>query len=216
MERHTVLTSLAALLAIGVSAGCNGPQYPNCNDDSHCHQGEFCVNGTCQQCRPGENDCPPGQQCNAGRCEPIPGYCSSSSDCPGGQECRNHRCVASQVTTSEPVDTGEASCSLTPVYFAYDSSELDSSARATMQSNAQCIQQRNIASVSLVGHTDPRGTEEYNLALGERRARAVQSYLQNLGIDASRIHASSMGEEMASGTDEASWARDRRVDFHER
>ncbi|HEY8432102.1 MAG TPA: OmpA family protein, partial [Sandaracinaceae bacterium] len=63
---------------------------------------------------------------------------------------------------------------------------------------------------------DPRGTEEYNLALGERRARAVQSYLQNLGIDASRIHASSMGEEMASGTDEASWARDRRVDFHER
>lgn len=214
MQRQTAFTSVLAVSAL-VWIGCGGPVYPNCNDDSHCHTGEFCVNGTCQECRPGENDCPSGQQCNEGRCEAIPGFCESSSDCPGGQECQNGRCVASQVTTSEPTDTGAGQCSLSTVYFGYDSSDLDPEARGTMQSNAQCIQQRDIASVRITGHTDPRGTEEYNLALGDRRARAVRGYLENLGVEGSRVQTRSMGEEMASGEDESGWARDRRVEFQE-
>lgn len=194
-----------------------GPQYPNCNNDGDCHENEFCVNGTCQQCRPGANDCPAGQQCEDGRCEPIEGYCESSSDCPGDEECRNNRCVASQVvTTPEPTEPTPTACSLSPVYFAFDSSELDGSARNTLQSNADCIQERQIPNVRLIGHTDPRGTEEYNLALGDRRARQVKSYLQNLGVEASRMTTMSMGEEQARGQDEAGWARDRRVDVLER
>lgn len=202
--------ALASLLA-----ACGGPQYPNCNDDSNCHENEFCVNGTCQQCRPDANDCPSGQQCMEGRCEPIEGYCASSGDCPDGQECRNNRCVTSQVTTSEPEDT-TTTCSLSPVYFAYDSSELDSSARSTMQSNADCIQQRQIGGVRLTGHTDPRGTEEYNLALSDRRALSVKKYMVSLGVSESAIRSTGMGEEMAVGTDEASYRQDRRVDFAER
>jgi len=64
----------------------------------------------------------------------------------------------------------------------------------------------------LTGTCDPRGTEEYNLALGERRAQSAQQYLKSLGVTG-EITVSSMGEELATGTDESGWARDRRVDF---
>jgi peptidoglycan-associated lipoprotein len=62
--------------------------------------------------------------------------------------------------------------------------------------------------------TDPRGTEEYNLALGDRRAQSAKKYLETLVQ--STLSSSSMGEELATGSDESSWSRDRRVDFPER
>ena len=213
--KRTITSACQLGATLTLLVGC-GPQYPNCNDDSNCHQGEFCVNGTCQQCRPDGNDCPAGRQCVEGRCDPVEGYCSSSGDCPDGQECQNNRCVRSTSSATDLETPPSGACSLAPVYFAYDSSDLDPQARSTMQSNAQCIQQRDIASVRLTGHCDPRGTEEYNLALGERRAQQVKSYLQNLGVDASRVTTASMGEEMASGEDESAWSRDRRVEFSER
>jgi peptidoglycan-associated lipoprotein len=206
--------TVSLFAALGALAGCGGPQYPNCNNDSQCHQGEFCVNGTCQQCRPGGNDCPAGQQCVGGRCDAIPGYCGSSADCPSGQECRGNRCVTVAVSRPEP-EPEQRLCSMQSVYFEFDSSELDESARAALSTNAQCIQQRNMQSVQATGYADPRGTEEYNLALGERRARSVQSYLGNSGVDSSRLGVHSVGEEMAGGSDEASWARDRRVEIGE-
>jgi len=207
---------LAAALALTLGMACGGPEYPNCDNDEQCHEGEFCVNGQCQQCRPDGNDCPPGQQCNDGRCDDIPGYCSSTADCPDGQECQNNSCVMSQVTQAPPTDMEAPACSLQSIYFAYDSSELDGSARSALESNANCVNERDIPSVTLTGHCDPRGTEEYNLALGERRAQSVQGYLQRLGVDRGRMTSRSMGEEMARGTDEASWARDRRVQVEER
>lgn len=203
----------AALLLLG-AAGCNGPEYPNCNNDQDCHDGEFCVNGLCQQCRPGENDCGPGQNCVDGRCEDIPGWCASNADCPNGEECQNNRCVANQ--SADLSDTGPSLCSLSSVHFGYDSSELDGSSRNALESNANCINQRNITQLTLVGHCDPRGTEEYNLALGDRRARSVKAYLERLGVDGTRMTTRSMGEEMARGTNEASWAQDRRVEFQDR
>ncbi|MCC6874420.1 MAG: OmpA family protein [Sandaracinaceae bacterium] len=208
------LDRIVALALTALAGACGGPVYPNCNNDSNCHEGELCVNGRCQQCR-SDGDCPAGQQCAGGRCEPIEGYCSSSSDCPAGQECRNNRC-APAMSTSETPEAGPGACSLSPVYFAFDSSELDGATRSTLQSNATCIQQRDIPRVRLTGHCDPRGTEEYNLALGERRAQGVQQFVERLGVDRSRMTAASMGEEMARGTDESSWAQDRRVDFEER
>ncbi len=63
----------------------------------------------------------------------------------------------------------------------------------------------------LTGACDPRGTEEYNIALGERRASAVREYMRSLGLNSSRVSITSVGEEMATGTDEASWAQDRNV-----
>ena len=213
-NRLLFAASAATLFGIAMlfGIGC-APEYPNCDNDGNCHEGEFCVNGQCQQCRDG-NDCPAGQQCNDGRCDPIPGWCGSSADCPSGQECVDNRCVA-PMTASDPIDTA-GGCSLASVHFAYHSSEIDSAAGNALQTNANCIEQRNIPRVTLTGHCDPRGTEEYNLALGDRRARQVQSYMGRLGVQNSRMTARSMGEEMARGSNESAWAQDRRVEFEER
>ncbi len=104
-------------------------------------------------------------------------------------------------------------CVIETVYFAFDSSELDSSARSALQEAVECYREQADPGLSLLltGACDPRGTEEYNIALGERRASSVRSYLVSLGLDSSRINITSVGEEMATGTDEAGWARDRNV-----
>jgi peptidoglycan-associated lipoprotein len=123
-------------------------------------------------------------------------------------------CVAQKQAALKPppAPTPPGACELTPVYFDYDSSTLSDSARDQLSRNASCLRERGTRGAQLTGMTDPRGTEEYNLALGERRAQAAQQYLKSLGTDAN-LSVSSMGEEMASGSDEAGWARDRRVDF---
>ncbi|MGB8332229.1 MAG: OmpA family protein [Polyangiales bacterium] len=109
----------------------------------------------------------------------------------------------------EPV---EEACVLETVYFAFDSSELDSSARAAIQSAVECYRNQNPnVRILLTGACDPRGTEEYNIALGDRRAKSVRSYMSSLGMATGQISVTSVGEEMATGTDEASWARDRNV-----
>ncbi len=199
-----------------LTAACGGPEYPNCDNDEHCHEGEYCVNGQCQQCRPGENDCGPGQQCVDGRCDSIPGWCGSGSDCPGGQECVDNRCVAQQTSTVDTGPVGPTQCSMQTIYFGYDQSDITGGAGNTLESNARCINERDIPHVTITGHCDPRGTEEYNLALGDRRARSVQSYMQRLGVDNGRMTTRSMGEEMARGSNESTWSQDRRVEFEER
>lgn len=194
--------------------GCS-PEYPSCDTDEDCKSGEYCVNNLCQQCR-SDADCPTGQSCNAGACEMIDGYCGSDSECGSGEECQNNRCVAmSQSRVPEPIEPPDQSCSLQSVYFDYDSSNLEGSARDQLAAIADCIKQKGMSRVHLTGLTDPRGTEEYNLALGDRRAQSATKYLKSLGVSAD-VSYSSMGEELATGTDEASWARDRRVDVKER
>jgi peptidoglycan-associated lipoprotein len=216
---HRVTTSqlaLGALFAIGIAfaAGCS-PDYPKCDTDSDCHEKEFCVNGMCQQCR-GDQDCPAGQTCAAGACEAIQGYCTTSSDCAEGQECQNNMCVSvAESSLAPPPPSMDTGCELQSVYFGYDSSSLEDSARAQLGNNAQCIKQKGVSALHLTGLTDPRGTEEYNLALGDRRAQSAQKYLQSLGVE-TQLSYSSMGEETATGTDEGSWARDRRVDLSPR
>ena len=197
------------------ATGC-GPDYPKCDTDSDCHEGEYCVNGQCQQCRSDE-DCGPGQACASGACEPIDGYCTSDSDCGAGEECKNNTCsqAAQASLPPEAPDPEPQSCNLQSVYFGYDSSELEGSARDQLSNNAQCIRERGMGKIHLTGLTDPRGTEEYNLALGDRRAKSAKKFLKSLGVDAN-ITYSSMGEEMANGSDESGWARDRRVDFNQK
>ncbi len=207
--------ALALLIALA-AVGCR-PEYPNCEEDSDCHEGEFCVDGQCQACRT-DADCGEGETCNDGRCDPIPGYCGSDADCAEGETCEDNRCVAEAVTELPPPEEPPPapSCDLQPVYFGFDLHDLSDGARDTLQANADCIRERNIPAVQLTGHTDPRGTEEYNLALGDRRARAVKRYLRSLGVDEGIMNIASMGEEMASGSSEGSWSNDRRVDVLER
>jgi len=104
---------------------------------------------------------------------------------------------------------------LLTAYFDYDDSALRPDARGTLRQNADVLRSRPDTKVELQGNCDERGTEEYNLALGKRRAESAKSYLVDLGIAAGRLTTVSFGEENAAvqGSSEAAWAKNRRVDF---
>lgn len=104
---------------------------------------------------------------------------------------------------------------LRTVYFDFDMSDLRPDTLASLAENARKLQSRTDLRVLLEGHCDERGTIEYNLALGDRRATSVEDYLVMSGISPSRIDTVSYGEERpaAPGHDEASWAMNRRVEF---
>ncbi|HEU0030321.1 MAG TPA: OmpA family protein [Kofleriaceae bacterium] len=99
--------------------------------------------------------------------------------------------------------------------FGYDEAELLPADRDVLQQLAQCLLTGPLKDkrVQLVGRADPRGTDEYNLGLGSRRAETVRTYLQRLGVPGDRLAPTTRGELDASGNDEASWQRDRRVDL---
>lgn len=105
---------------------------------------------------------------------------------------------------------------LQTVYFDYDSSALRSDAMATLRENAEKIKQVPGVIIQLAGHCDSRGTQEYNLALGERRALAVRQYLIQLGVPAERLITISYGKEFPAvlGENEEAWAKNRRVEFN--
>jgi peptidoglycan-associated lipoprotein len=101
------------------------------------------------------------------------------------------------------------------VFFAYDSDALDDTARATMAANAQVMRKYVTWVVTVEGHCDERGTAEYNLALGDRRALAVKNYMVSLGIAADRVKTVSYGSEfpIVPGHDEQAWTLNRRAHF---
>lgn len=102
-----------------------------------------------------------------------------------------------------------------PIYFSFDQSTLTEQGKATAEAIAQLLQEAPEMTLRIEGHADEQGTNEYNLALGERRAQAVQQYLTSYGIDASRISVLSYGEEKpaADGKDESAWSLNRRAEF---
>lgn len=99
------------------------------------------------------------------------------------------------------------------IYFDTDRYDIDTADAAALQTQAQYLGQYGQISITIEGHADERGTREYNLALGERRANAAKNYLVSLGVPANRISTISYGKEKpaALGSDEASWAQNRRA-----
>jgi peptidoglycan-associated lipoprotein len=99
------------------------------------------------------------------------------------------------------------------IYFETDRYNIDSEDVAALTTQAQWLMRYPAKRVTLEGHCDERGTREYNLALGERRANAAKSYLVSLGVDAARLTTVSYGKErpVALGSDEESWAKNRRA-----
>jgi peptidoglycan-associated lipoprotein len=101
------------------------------------------------------------------------------------------------------------------VYFAFDSSTIDAESRAVIEAHAKYLAANKGIKVVFEGHCDERGTREYNLALGERRGKAVEKVAKLLGVGGDRIKVVSYGEEkpIAQGHDEAAWAQNRRVEI---
>lgn len=106
----------------------------------------------------------------------------------------------------------DASSDAALVYFGYDRYDLSSDARSGLQAQAAWLQDHTSVKVTVEGHCDERGTREYNLALGDRRANSVKNYLVALGVDPSRIHTVSYGKErpVVTGSGEFSWSKNRR------
>ncbi|MDD2853571.1 MAG: peptidoglycan-associated lipoprotein Pal [Desulfuromonadaceae bacterium] len=104
---------------------------------------------------------------------------------------------------------------LNKIYFNFDSAGLSESARSTLAKNAETLASKPIAKIRIEGNCDERGSAEYNLALGERRAKAAQQYLVTMGVNSDRLTTVSYGKEKpsAGGNDEAAWASNRRAEF---
>ena len=98
------------------------------------------------------------------------------------------------------------------VFFAFDSFELDADAQELLQDQAAWLKQYNKALITIEGHCDERGTREYNLALGEKRAQAVKNYLNGLGVGISSLSTISYGKERPAvvGSNEGAWSQNRR------
>jgi peptidoglycan-associated lipoprotein len=99
------------------------------------------------------------------------------------------------------------------IFFAYDSYELDSDAQELLQDQAAWLKQYNKTSINIEGHCDERGTREYNLALGEKRAQAVKNYLNALGVAKSSLNTISYGKERPAviGSNDGAWSQNRRA-----
>lgn len=115
----------------------------------------------------------------------------------------------------QPVKAKAAMPSSNSVYFAFDSSALDAAGKATLDAYAAYLNDHADVAIILEGNCDERGSREYNLALGQRRADSVRDYLNGQGVDASRVDTVSFGEErpVCTGSGEACWAQNRRADI---
>jgi peptidoglycan-associated lipoprotein len=118
---------------------------------------------------------------------------------------------------TSPEPTGpQRSPDLKTVYFDFDRSDIRGDQQAALRGNGDAIQKHaDWKLVTIEGHTDERGTEEYNLALGDRRAMSAKTFLVNLGIASSKLTTVSLGKSQpaVAGHDEAAWARNRRAEF---
>jgi peptidoglycan-associated lipoprotein len=123
--------------------------------------------------------------------------------------------VAEDAIAGRSLDDLNRDSPLRPMFFLLDSSEVDPEGQKVLQENAAVLKKYPTWQVTIEGHCDERGTAEYNLALGERRALAARNYLVSLGIPADRVKTVSYGKEFPfdPGHDESAWSRNRRAHF---
>jgi peptidoglycan-associated lipoprotein len=131
------------------------------------------------------------------------------------EEAERRRRIAESQLASRPTAVTPGVSVMDTVFFEFDQATLSDLAKDTLVRNAEWLRSHPDVRVQLEGNADERGTPEYNLALGERRATAVRSYLSSLGVETSRLVTISYGEERPadSGHSEDAWAKNRRVDF---
>lgn len=204
-----LLVLAVAVFSMGLMAsGCSkkvGPPPAECDSDAACPPGQVCEGGRCvmkiaapaPECA-SANDCPDGKICRNGKCV---FECSGDTGCPAGYVCENNRCVS-------------AACEVQVVNFEFDEYYLTAEAQAKLRANAACLKKKAPATITIEGHCDERGTAEYNLSLGQKRAQSVRDFLVDLGIEAAKLRVVSYGEErpVDARSNEAAWAKNRRAE----
>ncbi|MEM6733052.1 MAG: OmpA family protein, partial [Myxococcota bacterium] len=199
---------------------------PECRSDGDCSSvgdGLVCRSQKCVPECTEDADCPTSMKCEDQKCVPE---CASDADCTPPEQCIDGAC-------SEPLsDSTNVSGSCMPtssgggdlvqlitIPFDFNDFSIRLDARESLNQNAECLRQvEGQITIVLEGHADERGTQEYNLALGEKRANAVRSYLRNLGIDANIMTTRSMGENRPTCRQETEscFQQNRRVEFIQR
>jgi peptidoglycan-associated lipoprotein len=144
-----------------------------------------------------------------------------AAGCSSKKKVEDQQAITNQNIDSSPLgfdaagsDSGKIA-GLVTIHFEYDKSNLTAEAKKDLEGNAAWIKANGKSTVQIEGHCDERGTIEYNLALGERRAQAVKSYLVGLGVPADRMSVISYGEEkpLVSGSGDEAWSKNRRANF---
>jgi peptidoglycan-associated lipoprotein len=191
----------ADCLVRGADLMCrNNRCVPQCESDAECGASQACVSHKCVTACKSDAGCPVGNVC-------VDGHCETEAE---ALRDGHHSCRPTKVGDVVALDT---------VVFAFNQYDLSAETRATLEQAALCLKQGpSSLRVVLEGHCDDRGTQEYNLALGERRSQAVEKYLRTLGIDASRLDVVSKGENepVCTEANESCYARNRRVEFVQR
>ena len=123
--------------------------------------------------------------------------------------------IAEDAVGAKSLDDLNRDSPLKPVFYELDSADLSPGAQATLQENAGVLKKYGTWQITIEGHCDERGTAEYNLALGERRANAARDYLVSLGVGANRVRTVSYGKEFPfdPGHQEGAWSKNRRAHF---
>ncbi len=193
------------------AAGGSGQGSP-CTSSLDCTGGLVCKAGACDFCAE-DMDCPTGTcDLGTGLCSDgmpgAPGSCTVDDDCAIDEICDGGMCIFS----GDYGGDGEVLCDLQAVFFGFDSPKLTPDTEAKLTAAAECIMSQGRL-VYLEAHADPRGTEEYNILLTDRRGQGVKSFLVNLGVPPENMQVISKGSLEARGTDEQSYADDRRVEF---
>jgi peptidoglycan-associated lipoprotein len=176
---------------------------PECSTDDDCGAGKVCKANKCQACG-GDSECGPGGKCQAGACQ-RPKACKADDECAEDEDCVNGRCLP-----GGPPPVTDTTCALSTIYFAYDASAIAGVERDHLDANGGCLEKEAAKNVYVIGHTDDSGTDEYNIALSERRARAVADYLARLGVDPARLQIVPKGETSPTGEGAD---KDRRVEM---
>jgi len=195
--RYPFLGSLLALVFLLALAGCasHGGSVGNLVKDAPASPADGAVAST---------------QAPAPSSSPAAGETSATARAPAGTG-------ALEPAPTHATDPGAGGRHLDRIHFALDSYLLEQPARATLQENAQYLAEKGPVPVRVEGHCDERGSAEYNLALGERRAQSAADYLQDLGIASERLQVVSYGEErpLDQSHSEMAWASNRRAEFVE-
>jgi peptidoglycan-associated lipoprotein len=187
--------------------------------------GFVCVDSRCEaqkvtatpaaECTKSE-DCAAGSRCDGQKC--VSG-CTVDQECGPGMVCQGGSCVAQGTKVSaacRPMDAASGDLiSVSEVNFDFDKFDIRVDARSTLDADFECLKQAPEVRVIVEGHCDDRGTQEYNLALGEKRADAVMSYLRRAGIPAARMTVRSKGENepLCREATEECYGQNRRVKF---
>ncbi len=242
MRMHRSFLLVVPVLALFLSGCPAKPKNGECKTSDECAAqegyGKTCVEGRCQECgldtdckagfvcrslkcvpRPEcerSDDCPVGKACEAGKCmtvappPPPPPECTSDGACGSGKACQAGKCV-----TSGPVACPAGGGKLLPVFFGFNEAILTKDAQADLAKNAACIKDRGFTKITVEGNTDDRGTAEYNLQLGQRRAEAARKFIVNLGVPAKAVKTVSFGKERPVCTEqvESCWSQNRRSDL---